>query len=207
MNQQAKGNFTANMIANAGSGRYGKARPNVRGQISAPGTDRVQAVSLWTTAYTDKDTGEVLIGMNGQVDPVSRADSALDQFKAHANGNAEGPVISINNIELETGKLVIFQSKHKDGNTAANGNLRSDFYGYWNNGGQLVQIGIWAKKNEQNQTAFLGGSTQYPLPGKQHSGAPDVGTMSPHTLETLSYGAEHDSEINAPKTKRARSGR
>lgn len=188
MDEQLKGNFTANIIPNAGASRFGKRRPDVRGNITAPGSDRVQTVSLWTTEYPDKSTGEMLIGMNGQVDSVSRTDSAMEQIKAHA-GRGTGPSVAVNNIDLEAGKIVIFQSKHKDGNTAPNGNLRSDFYGYWNNNGQLVQIGIWAKKNELNQTAFLGGSTQFPLPGKEASATPDFGTISDAELANMAASA------------------
>lgn len=187
--QRAKGNFTANMIK-AGETRYGKRRPNVRGLISVPGTDRLQSVSLWTNEYADKQTGEMMMGMNGNVDGASRSDSAMDQLRAHARGST-GPTILVDRIkgkeaiELEDGKIVIFQSKHKDGQQkAANGNLRSDFYGYWNNNGQLVEIGIWLHKNKDTNQAFLGGGTQFPLPGKEAT-QPDFGTMSQDDLDQM----------------------
>jgi hypothetical protein len=224
--QQVKGNFTANMIK-AGESRYGKRRPNVRGFISVPGTERLQPVSLWTNEYADKQTGEMLMGMNGNVDGVSRSDSAMDQLRAHARG-ASGPTILVDRIkgkepiELEDGKIVIFQSKHKDGQQkAANGNLRSDFYGYWNNSGQLVEIGVWLHKKNDLSQAFLGGATQFPLPGKEAT-QPDFGTMSHDDLDrmerdhvamdaghdaSVDFAGDFESESEAKKGKRSGRGR
>lgn len=188
---QPRGNFIANMV-NPGKSRQGKSRPNVRGAISAPGSDRELKISLWTNEYPDAD-GKMMMGMNGNVDSVSRDDSPMDQFRSHARG-AAGPTVKIDRIpgkppiELEDGKIAIFQSKNKDGQQAANGNLRTDFYGFWNDGGKLVEIGAWLYKNKETGQAFLGGATQHPIKGREQ-GAPDFGTMSRDDLERMQANA------------------
>lgn len=180
-----RGNFVANMI-NAGRSRNGKPKPNVRGTITSPGSDRNFNISLWTHEYADAD-GNMMIGMNGNVESVSRSDEAMDQFRSHVRGPT-GKNLKIDRIpgkdpiELEPGKIVIFQSKNKEGDRAPNGNLRTNFYGYWNDSGKLTEIGIWLHKNKDTSQAFLGGTTQYPMPGKD---GPDFGTMSQADLEKM----------------------
>jgi hypothetical protein len=187
---QPRGNFVANMV-NAGKSRNGKDKPNVRGRISAPGNNREFDISLWTHEYAGAD-GATMLGMNGNVENVSRSDEAMDQFRSHARGE-KGPTVKIDRIpgkdpiELESGKVVIFQSKNKEGDRAPNGNVRTNFYGYWNDNGKIVEVGIWAHKDKNTNRAFLGGATQYPMPGKD---AHDFGTMSQADLEKMQREAD-----------------
>lgn len=193
-----QGDFTANFLPNAGKSRYGKRRPNIRCNMTVPGTNRELRLSGWTNGYEssavdgngviDENTKLEMLGANGSIETVSRSDSPMDQMRAVTHGKS-GPTIYVDRIPgkdpivLDDGKWVIFQSKHKDGPIALNGERRAEFYGFVNNGGQLIELSLWLHKNKETGFAFLGGSTQFPLPGKEARRSLTEATMSDAELE------------------------
>jgi hypothetical protein len=172
MDQKTKPSFSVNMQAGARVNRYGKATPHYKGSITAPNATTPRGVALWSGEYADKD-GTVLTYWNGIVDPVSRSTDAMTQIRARAAAGQQAATISIGGkdgmkpILIEDGRIVMFEARHKDGtNIADNGKRRADVYGYWNDGGELVQIGAYVNKQE-GRLASLVGKTQFPLSKEQ----------------------------------------
>lgn len=172
MDQKTKPSFSVNMQGGPRESRYGKQLPHYKGTISAPESNIAQDIALWSGEYANKD-GVALTYFNGIVEPVSRSADAMSQVRARAAASEKAAAIAIGGkdgkepIVVEDGRVVLFEAQHKDGtNIASNGKRRADVYGYWNNGGQLVQIGAYINKQE-GRLASLVGKTQFPLSKEQ----------------------------------------
>lgn len=188
MDQKPKPSFSINMQAGPRTNRYGKATPHYKGSITAPNSKQPQGVALWSGEYTDKD-GTLLTYWNGIVDPVSRSADAMAQIRSRAAAAQKANPIAIGGkdgmkpITVDDGRLVMFEARHKDGsNIAANGKRRADVYGYWNNGGELVQIGGYVNKQE-GRLASIVGKTQFPLSKEQLE--TNGGEMSQADIEAM----------------------
>jgi hypothetical protein len=165
--QQPKGNFIANPT------RYGQdtRRPAYRGRISIPGTERTFDTALWSSTYTNPNTGEEQVYLNGFSHDVSASDSALEQMTAIASrANNSGKSIAEAGLDLRPGQIAIFPNgfKHEEGVDPEILAKRPDYYGKWNpgHGDKLVSVSVWARKGRDGGL-FISGATQYPLPGKE----------------------------------------
>lgn len=219
MDQKTKPALSLNMQGGPRVSRYGKPLPHYRGYLSRPDSDIQRDAIAWSGEYTDKD-GAVLTYISGQVEPVSRGMSAMDQVRARAAASEKAAPISVGGkdgqkaISIQDGHFIIFEAKHKDGsNIAANGKRRADSYGYWNDGGELIQLGAYVNAQE-GRLASLVGKTQFPLSKDQLETT--GGELSQDDIDAMNRTAEDGYEREAAetfgaeeskKTKRARSGR
>lgn len=214
MDQKTKPSFSVNMQGGPRTSRYGKQLPHYKGSITAPNSEVPQDVALWSGEYSDKD-GAVLTFWNGIVEPVSRAADAMSQIRARAAAAEKAAPIAIGGkdgqkpIVVEDGRVVMFEAQHKDGtNIASNGKRRADVYGYWNNGGVLVQIGAYVNKQE-GRLASLVGKTQFPISKEQLETT--GGEMNQADIDAMSQladgGFDHETEDMGFDQRRSRSGR
>jgi hypothetical protein len=217
MDQKTKPSFSVNMQAGPRTSRYGRQLPHYKGTISAPDSVIPQDIVLWSGEYQGQG-GVVLTYFNGIVEPVSRSANAMTQIRARAAASEKAAPIAIGGkdglkpIIVEDGRVVLFEAQHKDGtNIAANGKRRADVYGYWNNGGQLVQIGAYVNAQE-NRLASLVGKTQFPLSKEQLETT--GGEMSQDDIEIMNRMADdvfapeaHGLDAEADKKAGKRSGR
>lgn len=176
--------FSANMQF-GGKTASGKDLPHFKGSIRAPDTDITENLALWTGTYTGKD-GNALVFFTGTTG-FREGLSAMEQIHARAAPKAKPIQIGGKDgnkpMELEDGRVVMFEAKHPDGSLAANGNRRTDVYGYWNNHGSLVEIGAYANAQD-GRLASLVGNTQYPLnrdklhePSREEKSQKDIDEM------------------------------
>lgn len=215
MDQKTKPSFSVNMQAGPRQSRYGKQLPHYKGTITAPESGIAQDIALWSGEYTNQ-AGVVMTYFNGVVEPVSRSADAMVQIRARAASAEKAAPIAVGGkdgrepITVEDGRVVLFEAQHKDGtNIAANGKRRADVYGYWNNGGQLIQIGAYVSKQE-GRLASLVGKTQFPLSKEQLETT--GGEMDQADIDSMSRMLEERDEVvpfgEEPKAgKRARGGR
>lgn len=198
MQQQTPPTFSVNLNPNPGRTRYGKRRPNGKGWIAKPGQpDRKFNVSLWSSTFINKD-GVELLAYNGNVDSYARTDRGVDKMRAGANAG-NGPTVEVNGMTIEDGRIVVFEAVHAEGNIAENGKRRADFYGYWNDKGEIIDLGGWSNDFEDGRTSVVGGT-------QPHYEKPIDMEASPDEIEALHRTAEpaeepsfgHDSENPAP---------
>lgn len=214
MDQKTKPTFSVNMQGGPRTSRYGKELPHYKGTITAPETNAAQDIALWSGEYRN-GSGVVLTYWNGVVEPVSRSADAMAQVRARASASEKAVPIAIGGkdgqepVVVEDGRVVLFEAQHKDGsNVAANGKRRADVYGYWNNGGTLVQIGAYVNKRE-GRLASLVGKTQFLLSKEQ----PETtgGELTQDEIDALSRAADHEADLGLAgeekRGRRARSGR
>ncbi len=200
MDQNTKPLLSLHMQGGPRTSRYGKQLPHYKGYVARPDSEVKRDAIAWSGEYTDKD-GVVLTYLSGQVEPVSRGMSAMDQVKARAGAAEKAPPVSIGGkdgqkpIVLEDGRFIIFEAKHKDGtNIAANGKRRADNYGYWNDGGELIQLGGYVNAQE-GRLASIVGKTQFPLSKEQLETT--GGEMSQSDIDAMNSLAEDGYEREA----------
>lgn len=160
--QQPRGNFVAFMNRDK---QAGDNKPAFDGRIAKPGADDEQRCALWSFEYTDKETGEILIGFNGRADGINTKAEAIDQIMGLLSAKSTGDVIELaGKLKLAPHQIVLFTNKKK---AEASDKDRPNFYGFHNpgDGSPVVSISAWARK-DRNEHAMLSGSTQYPIPGK-----------------------------------------
>jgi len=202
MQKQTPPTFSVNLNPNPGLTRYGKRRPNGKGWIAKPGQpDRKFNVSLWASTFVNKD-GVELLAYNGNVDAFSRTDRGLDKQRAGANAGA-GPSVEVNGMEVQDGRVVLFEALHAEGYIAENGNRRADFYGYWNDKGQIVDIGGWANDFEDERggtrTSVVGGTQpHYENPLDVTASQDEIDAMRSTAEQAEEPSFTHDSENPAP---------
>lgn len=211
--EKSKPTFSVNMQAALRVSRYGRELPHYKGYVCRPGSDVRHDVSLWSGTYTAKD-GQVLTYWNGSVEPVSTHMSAKDQIQARATAAGQGRPILIGGkngqepIEVQSGRMVMFEAKHETGNIADNGKRRADTYGYWNDNGELIQIGGYINARE-NRLASIVGKTQFPLSKEPTESL--GGEMSQDDIDAMNreadMGFREESPAEQPKSRRARGGR
>lgn len=168
--QQTRGNFVAFMNRDK---QAGDNKPAFDGRIAKPGADDEQRCALWSFEYTDKATGEVLMGFNGRADGINTKAEAIDQITALLGAKSTAEVIELaGNLKLAPHQIVLFTNKKK---AEGAGKDRPNFYGVYNpgDGSPVVSISAWARK-DRNQHAMLSGGTQYPIPGKSIADQQDM---------------------------------
>jgi hypothetical protein len=179
MDQKTKPGLSLNMIANPGKGFRGGDLPDVRGYVCKPDDiERRYNVALYTNTYADKKTGEERLYWKGKAEPFARSDSAADKFRANSarrareaeafrNGTApqSRDVTLPGGGTLEEDGILIFDKLSEHKGKAANGNNKTDTYGWWNHQGVLIEIG--GHMPEKGRTASIVGRTQYPLTNEQ----------------------------------------
>jgi hypothetical protein len=87
--------------------------------------------------------------------------SPQDQIRALTKANGASPV-TIANLTLEPGQVVLFTNGFKDEAPDAN---RPDLRGWVNpgDGSPAFQVSAWIKQFDDSKTPYLSGTTQYPL--------------------------------------------
>jgi hypothetical protein len=175
------GNFTANPRRYATAGK-----PHYTAKLEHPETKQVFDAGLFSKDYdyVNKSDGSIekLKILSGNADLISPRMSIQEQMDAvSAQGNTDMNVTyGRNGSYLRPGQVVLFQKaaehkKPKDGivklNKKGDPTMPSDWYGYWNHNGRLIEIGSWNRQSPEGYL-FLGGQTQFPL---EREVAPGVG--------------------------------
>lgn len=205
--QKKEPTFSVNLNPTPGTTRYGKRRPNGKGWIAKPDQpDRKFNVSLWASTFVNKD-GVELLAYNGSVESFARTDRGVDKMRAGAHAG-KGPDVDVNGMKIENGRIVIFETVHDKGNIAENGKRRADFYGYWNDKGNIIDLGGWANDFEDGRTSVVGGTQPHyekPLDMQLSSDEIDAMRSSAEPAEEQSFG--HVSENPAPEEDQTSSRR
>lgn len=182
---QARGNFIAFLLREK---EPGDKRPMFEGRLSLPNDPKVEyGFPLFAHEYTDPKTGEVMTMFNGGTDPVSLNAAPMDQIAALLKGaDATTALASVGNLQLRPRQLVLFPNRFKD---EAPEKERPDYWGAYNHGNDqpVLRIGAWLRKDRYGRAMF-GGSTSYPLPGKneaeQQDAAPTIGELEAQGMVT-----------------------
>lgn len=191
------GNFTANPRRYATAGK-----PHYTAKLEHPETKDVFPAGLYSRDYdyTNGDGSiETLKILSGSADIISPKMTPQQQMDAVAaqSSTALNVTYGRNGSYLRPGQVVLFQKaaehkKPKDGKVKLNAKGEptqpSDWYGYWNHNGRLIEIGSWNRQSPEGYL-FLGGQTQFPLereaaPGASMNDVPDQG-LSAEELAAL----------------------
>lgn len=136
----------------------------VDGKIAKPGQTDEYPLSLWAFEYTDKTTGEALLGFGGELGNVSSDAEAATQLQALMTTQAaSGGIIEHAGLTLKPGQVIAFVNKPKpDGKPN-----QKTHYGYVNfgDGTPMAEVSIWLGKDRYGR-AMLSGNTQFPQPAK-----------------------------------------
>ncbi len=177
MDQPQRGNFVAFLNRDK---EPGDNKPIFDGRLARPGTEDAQRFALWPFEYTDKKTGEVHTGFNGQVSAIATTAAPMDQIAALLKQAPADAVVEMpGNLNLAPRQLVLFANPSK---ADAPDKKRPDLYGYFNpgDGTPIISISAWMGK-DRYEHAMLSGATQYPMPGKtvaeQQAAAPDLADL------------------------------
>ncbi|WP_414462452.1 hypothetical protein [Hyphomicrobium sp. DY-1] len=193
-----EGNFTANPRRYAAEGK-----PHYFAKLAVPGTDMTFRAGLYSNEYdyTNKSDGSIqkLKVLGGSADLISPKMSRQEQSDAIAAQADTSKTVFYgkNNKPLRPGQVVLFEKaeehkKPKDGKVKFNAKGEptkpSDYYGYWNHNGQLIEVGGWNHQDKEGYF-FIGGKTQFPLereaaPGIEPSDTPDF-SMSAEDLAQM----------------------
>lgn len=179
MDQKTKPGLSLNMIANPGKGFRGGDLPDLRGYVCAPeDLDRRFNAALYTNTYNDKKTGEERLYWKGKVEPFARNDTPADKFRANSARRAReaeafrnGTPLQSMEVTLPSGGtleengILIFDKLSEHKGKAANGNNKTDTYGWWNHQGKLIELG--GHMPEKGRTASIVGRTQNPLTNEE----------------------------------------
>jgi len=216
MDQKTKPGLSLNMIANPGKGARGGDLPDTRGYVCLPeDLDRRFNAALYTNTYVDKKTGEERLYWKGKVEAFARSDSPADKFRANSarrareaeafrNGTAPQSydVTLPSGGTLEEDGILVFDKLPEHKGKAANGNNKTDTYGWWNHQGKLIELG--GHMPEKGRTASIVGRTQHPLTNEQRiaMGYKPLGeqsdTFAPLSDSELDQMA-HDMESYSPE--------
>lgn len=168
---QARGNFIAFLLREK---EPGDKRPMFEGRLSLPNDPKVEyGFPLFAHEYTDPKTGEVMTMFNGGTDPVSLNAAPMDQIAALLKGaDATTALTSVGSLQLRPRQLVLFPNRFKN---EAPEKERPDYWGAYNHGNDqpVLRIGAWLRKDRYGRAMF-GGSTSYPLPGKNEAEQQDA---------------------------------
>lgn len=168
---QARGNFIAFLLSEK---EPGDKRPMFEGRLSLPNDPKVEyGFPLFAHEYTDPKTGEVMTMFNGGTDPVSLNAAPMDQIAALLKGaDATTALTSVGSLQLRPRQLVLFPNRFKN---EAPEKERPDYWGAYNHGNDqpVLRIGAWLRKDRYGRAMF-GGSTSYPLPGKNEAEQQDA---------------------------------
>lgn len=152
-----KGNFVAYMNRNK---QYGDSKPSFEGRISIPGTKTEHRIALWNHSYTDPKTGEQRVAFNGKAQVNAYTDAPTDQIASIAKAAGNDTILQ-GSLTIACGHVVMFEN-HAKNEPSKSGNERPDYYGYYHphQGGPIVQIGAWARK-DRFKNPMLSGVTSY----------------------------------------------
>jgi hypothetical protein len=150
----------------------------VDGKIAKPGKTDEYPLSLWAFEYTDKATGEVLMGFGGELGNVSPDAEAVSQLQTLMTTQAaNGGGVEHAGLTLKPGQVIAFVNKPKPDGKAN----QKTHYGFVNfgDGTPIAEVSIWLDKDRYGR-AYLSGNTQYPQPAKDQTAqapAPEVDKM------------------------------
>jgi len=167
-NSEDKGNFVAYMNR---SKQAGDNKPAFTGRIETPGTKTEHRMALWSHEYTDPKTGEQRIAFNGRTQVSAYTDAPLGQIASIAKAASSGTILQ-GSLEIARGHIVMFENNAKD-EPSKSGKERPDYYGYYNphDGGPVVQIGAWARKDNYKNPMLSGATSYKPIDPEQDQAA------------------------------------
>lgn len=199
MNQptQPRGDFYANL------NRYKQPsddKPIFAGTLTKPDDDAKLPFALWAFEYTDKKTGEVKRGYSGSINGIATNIPAADQIAALAARADAGTEVTVANLTLRPGQIVLFENGFKAEDTTKN---RPDLWGWVNpnDGTPAFRPSVWIKQYEDSGRAYLSGTTQYPIPGQTEA---EMQRADDGLKDLLDRG---EIAKGMPKPKKERAGR